>query len=121
MDDRLRTLWDFDDLAAGDERFREQLVHEAADEGRADVLTQLARVRGLHGDFDAGERLVEEAAADSARRQTGVCLPLAAAADLYSGMFPCLRFGFGSRLGSTVSSAEISTGRVRRGSMTSST
>ena len=38
-----------------------------------------------------------------------------------SGMFPCFRFGFGSRFVSAVSSAEIKTGRVRRGSMTSST
>jgi len=36
-------------------------------------------------------------------------------------MFPCLRFGAGSRFESAVSSAEISTGRVRRGSITSST
>lgn len=39
----------------------------------------------------------------------------------YRGMFPCLRRGRGSRFVSAVSSAEISTGRVRRGSMTSST
>ena len=61
MDDRLRSLWDFDDLAATEKRLREQLGHEATDERRAEVLTQLARVRGLHGDFDAGERLVNEA------------------------------------------------------------
>ncbi len=38
-----------------------------------------------------------------------------------SGMLPCLRFGVGSRFESAVSSAEIRTGRVRRGWMTSST
>ena len=37
------------------------------------------------------------------------------------GMLPCLRFGFGSRFVSETSSAEIRTGRVRRGSITSST
>ena len=39
----------------------------------------------------------------------------------YSGMLPCFRFGVGSRFVSAVSSAETSTGRVRRGSITSST
>ena len=38
-----------------------------------------------------------------------------------SGMLPCLRCGRGSRFGSAVSSAEIRIGRVRRGSITSST
>ncbi|MBM2821766.1 MAG: Tetratricopeptide repeat protein, partial [Thermoleophilia bacterium] len=47
MDDRLRSLWDFDDLAATEDRLREQLVRETTGEGRAEVLTQLARVRGL--------------------------------------------------------------------------
>ena len=41
--------------------------------------------------------------------------------DCHSGMLPCFRFGFGSRFVSAVSSAEKSTGRVRRGSITSST
>jgi tetratricopeptide (TPR) repeat protein len=69
MDDRLRTLWDFDDLGATEERLREQLVREPTDEGRAEILTQLARVRGLHGDFDAGERLVEKAEATGCASQ----------------------------------------------------
>ena len=69
MDDRLRTLWDFDDLAATEGRLREQLARETTDEGRAEVLTQLARVRGLHGDFAAGERLVEEAEAAAGASQ----------------------------------------------------
>jgi tetratricopeptide (TPR) repeat protein len=61
VSDRLRALWDFDDLDASEERLRAQLGAEAADEGRAEVLTQLARVEGLRGDFEAGERLVVEA------------------------------------------------------------
>jgi tetratricopeptide (TPR) repeat protein len=59
--DRLRSLWDFDDLEASEERFRAQLAAEETDAGRAEVLTQLARVEGLRGEFDAGERLVREA------------------------------------------------------------
>ena len=61
MDDRLRPLWDFDDLEASDRRFREQLLVEEADAGRAEVLTQLARIHGLRGDFDAGDDLITEA------------------------------------------------------------
>lgn len=63
MSDRLRALWSFDDLDASEARFREQLEHEQTDDGRAEVLTQLARVEGLRGDFDAGEGLIEEAEA----------------------------------------------------------
>jgi tetratricopeptide (TPR) repeat protein len=61
MTDRLRVHWDFDDLDATERRFRTALAEEGSDERRAEVLTQLARVEGLRGDFEAGERLVEEA------------------------------------------------------------
>lgn len=63
MSDRLRPLWDFGDLDATEGRLRAALGEETADEGRAEVLTQLARVEGLRGDFESGESLVEEAAA----------------------------------------------------------
>jgi tetratricopeptide (TPR) repeat protein len=63
VSDRLRPLWDFDDLAASEARFRAQLDAEETAAGRAEVLTQLARVEGLRGDFEAGERLVREAEA----------------------------------------------------------
>lgn len=63
MTDRLRALWDFDDLDETERRFRERLAAEPEDNGRAEVLTQLARVRGLQGDFEDGERLVQEAEA----------------------------------------------------------
>lgn len=63
MTDRLRPLWDFDDLDGTEQRLRGALENEATDEGRAEVLTQLARVEGLRGDFDAGEQLVDDAAA----------------------------------------------------------
>ena len=61
MSDRLRPLWDFDDLDASEERLRGQLEVEPSDDGRAEVLTQLARVEGLRGEFDAGDKLVAEA------------------------------------------------------------
>ncbi|MGH3137776.1 MAG: tetratricopeptide repeat protein [Gaiellaceae bacterium] len=61
MDDRLRPLWDFDDLDASKARFEAELARETSVEARAEVLTQLARVEGLRGDFDAGERLIEAA------------------------------------------------------------
>src|SRR6266545_7528246 len=40
------TLWDFDDPAASEHRFRERLASTAGDE-RLEVLTQLARAQGL--------------------------------------------------------------------------
>jgi tetratricopeptide (TPR) repeat protein len=61
--DRLRPLWDFDDLDATESRFRVQLEDESDDAGRAEVLTQLARVDGLRDDFDGCERLLNEAEA----------------------------------------------------------
>jgi tetratricopeptide (TPR) repeat protein len=63
MDDRLRPLWNFDDLEATELRLRAQLAAEQQDEGRAEVLTQLARVATLRGDFGAGDSLIDEAAA----------------------------------------------------------
>ena len=62
MSDPLRELWDFDDLDATDATFRERLADEESDAGRAEVLTQLARMRGLRGDFDDGDALLDEAA-----------------------------------------------------------
>jgi tetratricopeptide (TPR) repeat protein len=62
MDDRLRPLWDFEDLDGSERRLRTQLDEEAANDGRAEVLTQLARVAGLRGDFGAADELLDEAA-----------------------------------------------------------
>ena len=59
--DRLRPLWDFYDLDATEQRLRVQLDAELDDPGRAEVLTQLARVEGLRDDFDACDRLLEQA------------------------------------------------------------
>jgi tetratricopeptide (TPR) repeat protein len=61
MPDRLRTLWDFADLDASECRFRDQLERESTDAGRAEVLTQLARVAGLRGAFEECSRLLAEA------------------------------------------------------------
>lgn len=63
MDDRLRAIWDFADLDATERRFRDQLELEVSDEGRAEVLTQLARVHGLRGDFSDGDVLIDDATA----------------------------------------------------------
>ncbi len=61
VDDRLRPLWDFDDLDATERRFREQLELEQSDAGRAEVMTQLARVAGLRGDFEVGDAWIDDA------------------------------------------------------------
>jgi tetratricopeptide (TPR) repeat protein len=63
MADRLRPLWDFEDLDGSEERLRAQLEREASDGGRAEVLTQLARVEALRDDFAASARLLDEARA----------------------------------------------------------
>ena len=61
MDDRLRPLWDFDDLDLSSERLRAQLEVEESDPGRAEVMTQLARVAGLRGDFEMGDAWIDDA------------------------------------------------------------
>ncbi len=61
MGDRLRPLWDFDDIDGSELRFDEQLQSETSDAGRAEVLTQLARVQGMRGDFAEGDRLIDQA------------------------------------------------------------
>ena len=59
--DRLRPLWDFQDLELSARNLRAQLESEQDDGGRAEVLTQLARLEGLRGHFDVGDRLLDEA------------------------------------------------------------
>ena len=61
MGDRLRPLWNFDDLGATEARLRAALEEETNDEGRAEVLTQLARVEGLRDRFDEGDALLDRA------------------------------------------------------------
>jgi tetratricopeptide (TPR) repeat protein len=59
--DRLRPTWDFDDLAGSEQRFRALLEEEQTDAGRAEILTQLARVEGLRNHFAEGDALLDEA------------------------------------------------------------
>ena len=61
--DRLRPMWDFDDLEGSKQRFQALLDEETTDTGRAEVLTQLARVEGLEERYADGDRLLDEAAA----------------------------------------------------------
>jgi tetratricopeptide (TPR) repeat protein len=61
MADRLRPLWDFDDLDATERRLREQLERDESRAGRAEVLTQLARVEALRENFAGCERLLNHA------------------------------------------------------------
>jgi tetratricopeptide (TPR) repeat protein len=63
--DRLRHLWDFDDLDGSDRRLQDQLQKETSDAGRAEVLTQLARIQGLRERYADGDRLIDEAQAMS--------------------------------------------------------
>ena len=62
MDDRLRPLWDFDDLDGTERRLRGQLEAEESEDGRAEVVTQLARIEGLRGDFERADALADDAA-----------------------------------------------------------
>ncbi|MDI1465520.1 hypothetical protein QEZ54_31580 [Catellatospora sp. KI3] len=61
MGDRLRGLWDFADLDTTWRRLSARLEAEPGDTGRAEVLTQLARVHGLRGEFGAGDGLLDRA------------------------------------------------------------
>jgi len=61
LTDRLRPLWDFDDLDASEQRFRTRLDAETTEAGRAEVMTQIARVEALRGDFDKCLELLDEA------------------------------------------------------------
>ena len=68
-DDRLRPLLDVDDLAGSEARLQEALGREVTDEGRAEVLTQLARVASFREEFNVAHSLV-----DQADRNNGVAL-----------------------------------------------
>ena len=59
--DRLRALWDFDDLDGTEARLRTQLSAEESAAGRAEVTAELARVHGLRGSFEEGDALLDEA------------------------------------------------------------
>ena len=61
--DGWRDVWDFSDLKSSERRFRAAVEAEPNTANRAALLTQLARIEGLRGDFAAGERLLAEAEA----------------------------------------------------------
>ena len=66
----MRPLIDPFDEDATEERFRAALGAETTDGGRAEVLTQLARVQLARGRFDAARSLLDEA--DALAGETGV-------------------------------------------------
>jgi tetratricopeptide (TPR) repeat protein len=75
--DWLRADWDFDDLEGSERRFRARLAQETDDAARAEILSQLARVEGLRGSFEQGERLLADAgelAGDAARARIRIDL-----------------------------------------------
>ena len=76
MPDRLRPLWDFDDLDGSERRLQAQLAQEDSASGRAEVLTQLARVQSLQDDFEGCERLLQEAEALTDAGVVGVRIDL---------------------------------------------
>ena len=63
MADGWRDIWDFNDLDLSERRFRAALEDAETAPARAGLLTQLARIEGLRGDFAAGERVLAEAEA----------------------------------------------------------
>jgi GNAT superfamily N-acetyltransferase len=69
-DDRLRALWDVLDLDATERRLREALAAETTDEGRAEVLTQLARLESWHDRLESARSLLDEA--DALAGESGV-------------------------------------------------
>ena len=72
MDDRLRPIWDFDDLDATERRFAALLDAEESGDGCAEILTQLARIEGLRGDFRAGDGRLDDAVALEPTRSAAV-------------------------------------------------
>jgi tetratricopeptide (TPR) repeat protein len=64
--DELDRLWDFDDPAESEQRFRALLTRALSEEGgayAAEVLTQLARAQGLRRHFDEAAATLDDAEA----------------------------------------------------------
>lgn len=59
----IEAAWNFEDLQESERRFRALLGQCESDVESACVLTQLARVHGLQGDFEKARELLEEARA----------------------------------------------------------
>jgi len=60
-EDRLRPLLDVTDLDATEKRLRDPPARETTDAGRAEVMTQLARVESWRGRLDAARSLLDQA------------------------------------------------------------
>lgn len=56
-----RDVWDFNDLDLSERRFQALVADERTAAGRAGLLSQLARIHGLRGDFAAGQRVLATA------------------------------------------------------------
>ena len=98
---------------------RSRIARSSRGSGDPDLLPRCSRSRFARGRARARAR---PAFRPRRRAQRARARSISATGSLiYSGMLPCLRFGVGSRFVSAVSSAETSIGRVRRGSITSST
>jgi tetratricopeptide (TPR) repeat protein len=54
-------IWDFGDLASSEDRFRALLEQHPDGPARSEILTQIARIHALRGEFEAGHRLVDRA------------------------------------------------------------
>ena len=85
MPDRLRPLWDFEDVDGTEARLREQLEREHSEAGRAEVLTQLARVHSLRDELDECEALLQEAESLSGEGLVAVRVGLERGRKLRSG------------------------------------
>ena len=53
------SLWDYDDPASSEARFRAALANATSDR-RLELLTQIARAQGLQGRFDDAHRTLDE-------------------------------------------------------------
>jgi|CXWL01.1.fsa_nt_gi tetratricopeptide (TPR) repeat protein len=56
-------IWDFDDLATTESKFREFLLTCESSDERAECMTQIARCLGLQRKFDEAHELLDQAAA----------------------------------------------------------
>ena len=69
-------LWDFQNPGQSEARFATLLAEEAAESDpgrRAELLTQLARARGLQGKFDQARTTLDEA--EAVIRRPGAIIP----------------------------------------------
>ncbi len=56
----IRSAWDLSDPAATEERFRDMYETTSSDDGRAEILTQIARTKGLRKQFDEAHAILDD-------------------------------------------------------------